>query len=146
MKMTYPELMTKIVKLPGWAWEWKLGDKAWMHYMRDIVLICGILPKENGLECVLTPVIGMPELWCQPSIGFVPLPTIEQFDAKFDEAGYDFEMRRCGDSYVISAIDRDTRYRHEDACNKSILMQSISELYARVVLGYELRWGEFVKC
>lgn len=136
------ELMAKIVKLAGWEWEWGFWDRAWYDGCEWIVDVTRRSPA-IGCELYLSRPVG-----CSVAISksyAIPLLTVEQWDKKFYKAGYNLHIERRGTTFIVAVVNHDTHEQHENNCHESILMRSIAELFARVVLGYRYVDGEFVK-
>lgn len=138
--LKYVEIMRKIMDLSGWTWEWKFGDRAFCTITNKEVVVFSTSGK---VAKVLFQYDGF---GLAKIDALIPLPTVEQFDKLFTKAGYDLHVERRGTCFIVAAANRDTMERHENNCHGSILMRSIAELYARVVLGYKWDGKEFGKC
>ena len=134
----YAEPMKKIVKLDGWEWEWGFGDRVW-HETKCHGLVTG---TSRYFVYVYFENCGRAD---EKEINIIPFPTMEQWDKKFYAAKYDLHVERRGTTFIVAVVNHDTHERHENNCHESILMRSIAELFARVVLGYRYVDGEFVK-
>jgi len=147
--MTYHEYMEKIKELPGWTWEWKFGDKCYDLSNNESAIVVRFITNSNkGAVCIVNSDI-MRRL--EEPCNLIPLPSVEQWIKKFVDSGWDTLIERHGNSYFVnvgkigSPADESLEYDGE-WLDEVLPQEAIAILYARVVLGYKLVDGEFVKC
>jgi len=134
--MTYHELMQKIKELPGVVFELKFGDR--VFYFNDEWIVQEII--DNQARC-----INRWGAWLLIDIDkLIPLPTVEQWDEAFKAKSQDLEVHRIRSTYHV--YSRSWSYGEVESVDpKTNPCIACAILYARVVLGYKLVDGEFVK-